>query len=83
MSLFLRSGLGRDSDFHSSLGRIHWWDLKNCRGVIFPVLIIAPCVTIREFVHYVDAKQAKLLRLAEQGKINGTHLLDGDHADKG
>jgi hypothetical protein len=39
-------------------------------------------VEIRQMVHWVDGRQAKLLPLAEHGKIRGAHLLSGENAEK-
>jgi hypothetical protein len=38
---------------------------------------------IRQMVHWVDGRQAKLLPLAEQGMIRNVRLLSGESAERG
>jgi hypothetical protein len=40
-------------------------------------------VEVRQLVRWVDGKQAKLLPLIEQGKIQGVQVLNVVHIDKG
>jgi hypothetical protein len=87
---FLLKGIGwaltrrqRDLENQERQARVQKLRIENARELVG---LARDCgysqAEIRQMVHWVDGRQAKLLPLAEQGKIRNVRLLSGERAEK-
>jgi hypothetical protein len=74
----------RDMENEERKARVQKLRIENARELVG---LAKDCgyspAEIRQLVHWVDGRQAKLLPFAEQDKIRGAHLLSGEDEKKG